>query len=174
MPLIVRGTNTTLNESDIWDLSPTMKARLIYMKFGAILRTTLLRRLWAANSLDMLIDLGFTYPTLMFNYLRPFFLKRILDALAAQDGGHIPQAFVYACLMFMCTLGRAEFGVLHLWYSRRAAARIKSELMLAIFDKALKRKDLAGIVDKDRLNNVRAGTPFNFVFFWEEVVTIGT
>lgn len=31
---------------------------------------------------------------------------------------------------------------------------MKSELMAAIYDKALKRKDFSGIVDKDKLNAV--------------------
>jgi hypothetical protein len=43
---------------------------------------------------------------------------------------------------------KAETDVEHLWYGRRAATRIKSELMAAIYDKALKRKDYSGVVEK--------------------------
>ena len=92
----VQGTNDTLNEPDVWEMSPTMRSRAVYFKFSAIQyvpsaialvyctslsgsqtrlllifhvrssfpdaafypillrRKTLLRRLWAANSLDLL------------------------------------------------------------------------------------------------------------------------
>lgn len=48
---------------------------------------------------------------------------------------------------------QAQVDMQHLWFGRRAATRIRSELMTAIYDKALKRKDLSGIVspqDKDK------------------------
>ena len=156
-PLIVKGTNTTLNEPDVWNVSPTMQARPLYMKFSATYRNTLLRRLWAANSLDLLLDFGLTYVSVVFNYLGPFFLKRILDSLATHDPARVSQAYIYAFLAFMCTLCKAESDVQHLWYGRRAATRIKSELMVAIFDKALKRKDFSGIVDKEKLKKAKTG-----------------
>jgi hypothetical protein len=37
----------------------------------------------------------------------------------------------------------------HLWYARRASTRIRSELMAAIYDKALNRKDFSGVVNKE-------------------------
>ena len=33
-----------------------------------------------------------------------------------------------------------------MWLGRRAASRVRSQLMAAIYDKALKRKDLSGVV----------------------------
>lgn len=50
---------------------------------------------------------------------------------------------------------KAEADVQHLWYGRRASTRIRSELMAAIYDKALKRKDFSGIVDKDAGKNAK-------------------
>lgn len=44
----------------------------------------------------------------------------------------------------------------HLWFGRRAAVRVRSELMVAIYDKALKRKDFSGIVDKDIKKDVQS------------------
>lgn len=37
-----------------------------------------------------------------------------------------------------------------MWFNRRASTRMRSELMAAIYDKALKRKDFSGIIDKDK------------------------
>ena len=42
---------------------------------------------------------------------------------------------------------KAEADVQHLWLGRRAATRIKGELMAAVYEKALKRKDFSGVVD---------------------------
>ncbi|KAG6821862.1 hypothetical protein H0H93_006937, partial [Arthromyces matolae] len=41
--------------------------------------------------------------------------------------------------------------VQHLWFGRRASTRIRSELMAAIYDKALKRRDFSGVVDKEKM-----------------------
>ncbi|KAI0696160.1 multidrug resistance-associated ABC transporter [Cytidiella melzeri] len=155
-PLITRGTNTTLQEADVWNLSPTMQSRAVYIKFCTIKRATLLRRLWAANSLDLILDFTLTYVSIVFNYLGPFFLKRILDSLDTPDNDteqdrneRLSLAYIYALLAFLSTLAKAEADVQHLWFGRRASTRIKASLMTSIYDKALKRKDFSGIVDKN-------------------------
>lgn len=45
---------------------------------------------------------------------------------------------------------QGQADVQHLWLGRRAATRIRSELMASIYDKALKRKDFSGIIDKEK------------------------
>ncbi|KZT05166.1 multidrug resistance-associated ABC transporter [Laetiporus sulphureus 93-53] len=159
LPLVERGTYNTLNESDIWALSPTMQSRPLYIKFTRTLRSTLLRRLWAANALDLILDFVLTYVSIVFNYAGPFFLKRILDSLDVRDEhSHEKRAlaYIYAMLAFLSTLCKAQADVQHLWFGRRAATRIRSELMAAIYDKALKRKDFSGIVDKDASKAAKA------------------
>ncbi len=52
--------------------------------------------------------------------------------------------------MFIISVARAELDLQHLWFGRRAATRIRSQLMAAIYDKALKRKDFSGIIDSDK------------------------
>jgi hypothetical protein len=49
---------------------------------------------------------------------------------------------------------QAQADVQHLWFGRRAATRMRSQLMAAIYDKALKRKDYSGIVDKEKTKEV--------------------
>jgi hypothetical protein len=55
-PLIERGSRAMLNEDDIWSLSPTMQSRVIYSRFSQIRCTNLLRRIWTANSMDIIFD----------------------------------------------------------------------------------------------------------------------
>ncbi|KAI0003794.1 ABC transporter type 1, transmembrane domain-containing protein [Russula compacta] len=148
-PLVKRGTSTTLNEDDVWALSPTMQSRPVFVKFGNTKRATLLRRLWAANSLDLILDFVLTFISVVFHYTSPYFLKRILDAIDDRNSATRSQAYVYALLAFICSMCTAQADVQHLWFGRRAATRIRSQLMAAIYDKALKRKDFSGIVNKD-------------------------
>lgn len=60
------------------------------------------------------------------------------------------RAYIYAVLAFFCSLMKAQADVQHLWFGRRACTHIRSELMAAIYDKALKRKDFSGIIDKEK------------------------
>jgi hypothetical protein len=52
-------------------------------------------------------------------------------------------------ILLITRIPQAQADVQHLWFGRRAATRIRSQLMAAIYDKALKRKDFSGIVNKD-------------------------
>ncbi|KAI0048024.1 multidrug resistance-associated ABC transporter [Auriscalpium vulgare] len=149
-PLIKKGTRGTLNEPDVWSLSPTNQSRPLFIKFSRTFRPTLLRKIWAANSLDLTLDFILTFVSVVFNYAGPYFLKRILDAIADPTLDSRSQAYIFAALAFLSSFAKAQANVQHLWFSRRASVRIRSELMAAIYDKALKRKDFSGIVDKDK------------------------
>lgn len=107
--MFLQGTSTTLNEGDVWNLSPRFQSRPIFLKWSlpSSQRPTLLRKLWAANALDLIIDFVLAYISIVFNYLGPFFLKRILDSLdpnapTGEKGYEI--AYVYAVLAFISQL----------------------------------------------------------------------
>ncbi|CAG8744004.1 1956_t:CDS:2, partial [Acaulospora colombiana] len=183
-PLVKRGTGRTMSESDVWALSPTLQSKPLFMKFSTFLpkgpspitkkRISLLKRLWKANSLDLILDFSLTLTSVVCNYLSPFFLKQILDAVSqpannSSDSPHLSlnntppiellhhyiqlilnpreiraRAYVYAILAFCASIIKAQSDLQHLWYGRRASTRIRSELMAAIYDKSLKRKDFSG------------------------------
>ncbi|KAJ6507515.1 hypothetical protein DFH09DRAFT_1050573 [Mycena vulgaris] len=149
-PLIKSGTNGTLSAKDVWTLSPTMQSRPIFIEFQTMQRATLLRHRVAVSSLDLILDFGFTIFSVFFAFSGPFFLKRLLDSIDQPDptSRDIGMAYVYAGLMFSCSILQSQCDLQHLWYSRRACTRIRSELIAAMYDKALKRKDFSGIVDE--------------------------
>ncbi|KAG6908490.1 hypothetical protein DXG01_004424 [Tephrocybe rancida] len=151
-PLVQRGRYTTLNEKDVWALSPTFQSRSLFIKFITLPQTTLLRKLFAANSLDLFLDFSLTLVSVLFNYAGPFFLKRILDAidLTTPTSESRARAYIYAVLAFICSLCKSQADVQRLWFGRRASTRVRSELMASIYDKALKRKDFSGIVDREK------------------------
>ncbi|KAF6756229.1 multidrug resistance-associated ABC transporter [Ephemerocybe angulata] len=152
-PIIKRGRYTTLNEDDVWNLSSTVRSKPVFKKFSDMKQPSLLKQLWLANSRDLILDFALTFVSVIFQYSSPVFLKLILDSIGQRDDTtrspdppSYKAAYIYAVLMFLSTLCKAEADVQHLWYGRRASTRIRSELMAAIYDKALKRKDLSGIV----------------------------
>lgn len=64
---------------------------------------------------------------------------------------NFPQPCVYLIYSLLTYALKAQADLQHLWFGRRAATRIRSELMAAIYDKALKRKDYSGIIDKNKV-----------------------
>ncbi|KAJ6468022.1 hypothetical protein C8R47DRAFT_1325922 [Mycena vitilis] len=146
------GTHETLADKDVYQLSPNLQSRPVYTKFSSLQMPTLVQRLWVANSLDIIVDFLLTIVSVVFNYAGPFFLKQILDSIdkrapTRRDKG---TAYVYAFLMLLCAVLKAQSDLQHLWCGRRASTRIRVQLIAAVYDKALKRKDFSGIVDVDK------------------------
>lgn len=59
---------------------------------------------------------------------------------------NITQAYILALAALLSSIAKALADLIHLWHSRRANVRIKSQLISAIYHKALLRKDTAGVV----------------------------
>ncbi|KAF8189625.1 multidrug resistance-associated ABC transporter [Mycena galopus ATCC 62051] len=157
-PLIKKGTHETLAEKDVFELSPNIQSRPVFIKFSSLQLPTLIQKLWVANSLDIIVDFALTVVSVFFNYAGPFFLKRILDSIdkrapTRRDKG---TAYIYAVLMLLCAILKAQSDLQHLWLGRRASTRIRVELIAAVYDKALKRKDFSGLVDKEKVAQLKA------------------
>lgn len=83
-----------------------------------------------------------TIISVMCNYSTPFFLKLLLDEISLGYPDSRGRAYVYAFLIFAFKFTKSEIDMQRLWCERRAAIRIRSELMSSISLKALKRKDV--------------------------------
>ena len=167
VPLIKKGTRNTLNEDDVWNLSPTLSSRPLTSLYRDLGPGSIVWKLWAANSSDMIWDFLLTLISVTLTYAGPFFLQRILAAIADGTPESRARAYVYAFAAFFTTLlkvrrrnrashnfpliilSQAETDCLHLWFGRRAQVRIRTFLMASIYDKALKRKDFSGVVRKE-------------------------
>jgi hypothetical protein len=53
-PVIEKGSKATLNENDVFELSPHHRADPLLRTFAKVKGKTLLRRIWTANALDLL------------------------------------------------------------------------------------------------------------------------
>ncbi|KAJ7881539.1 hypothetical protein B0H14DRAFT_3760425 [Mycena olivaceomarginata] len=134
-PLIKKGTMTTLADKDVFELSSNIQSRPVFIKFSSLH-----------------VEFVLTVVSVFFNYVGPFFLKRILDAIDTENATPRDRgtAYVYAVLMLLCAVLKAQCDLQHLWHGRRASTRIRVELIAAVYDKALKRKDFSGLVDRDK------------------------
>ncbi|KAJ7254410.1 hypothetical protein B0H12DRAFT_1115460 [Mycena haematopus] len=155
-PLIRRGLNNPLAETDVWNLSPTMQARPVFYKFTQLKRSTLLRSIVGAHSADFLLDASLSVLSVFMNFSGPFFMNLILKTLEQPVEGGRSRAYLYAFLAFACQIAKSESDVMRFFYSRRASTRMKTELMVAIYDKALKRCDFTGVVDAEAQAEAKA------------------
>ena len=89
-------------------------------------------------------------------------VSNILDLINDPTPEHRSRAYVHAfllcfcalmkvCLSIMpflvhCILFQGEADAQHLFFGRRASARVRVQLMDEIYDKALKRRDFSGVV----------------------------
>lgn len=59
-------------------------------------------------------------------------------------------AYFFAIAAFVCQIIKSQSDLQHLYFSRRASVRVKGELVASVYEKALKRKDVTGAVQKDQ------------------------
>lgn len=126
VPLMEKGAKITLKEDDVWRLSPTNRTRPLFLLFNRNKSMGLLRKIWAANSMDLIIDFVFTMASVVFNYGRPFFMQKILAAIDDPSPENTSRAYVYAFLAFLSSL--LKVGVLNLKFkpiSSRVVSRLK-------------------------------------------------
>jgi hypothetical protein len=103
-PLIKKGTYTTLNEDDVWKLSPTNRSRPLFLIFSERRNLRLLRRIWDANSLDLILDFVITLVSVLLHYAEPFFLQKILASISDPSPESRSKAYIYAFSAFLCYL----------------------------------------------------------------------
>lgn len=145
---------------------------------------TLVRRILRASARDILIDVVLKLVCRLFsqttpriecsmltledsqvavtlNYLRPYFIQRLLECLSTPSTTSTPsdnpppwsprdQAYIFALLAFLSMAGRSLAELQHFHHARRIGMRLRSELTTTVYEKALRRKDVAGWVGKEK------------------------
>lgn len=95
---------------------------------------------------------GYVHPTLTSQEQVQSYLSPVVNLLALNGNPAISpakkRAFLFAVFALITSIIKSQADLQHLYYSRRASVRIKSELTLAIYDKALRRKDISGALQK--------------------------
>ncbi|KAF8134041.1 hypothetical protein K438DRAFT_1787395 [Mycena galopus ATCC 62051] len=165
-----RGTHKTLQHNDVFELNPNIQSRPVLIKFsslqqhkGADPAVKTLGDQFPRYHARIPLSSGLCISSASLNstshsaaslspsqYWCPLY-RRVLDAINTPTPTHRDKGttYNYALLMLICAVFKAQINMQHLWYSRRASTRLHVELIAAVYDKALKRKDFSGGVSKD-------------------------
>lgn len=157
-----------LGPMDVWSLSLNNRAEVLSRRFKSLKSTTLTRKLLRASARDIAIDATLKLLAVSSEYLRPFFIQKILENLTvaytskpAADMtlsptstvyrfiGHddlspwrpIEKAYLYTFLAFLSALCKTLAQQRHFHYARRIGMRLRSELTIALFEKSLRRRE---------------------------------
>ncbi|KAF1982683.1 ABC bile acid transporter-like protein [Aulographum hederae CBS 113979] len=145
-PLISLGKKRQLNDDDVWFLGLEFQHRHLHDRFKQ-LQGSVLRRLFVANGLDLIIIslLGILQSLAILS--SPVLLQKILQSM---EDPNAPRraAVTYTLLSLVVRLISCQASILSLWYGRRTYERSRGELITMLFDKALSRKIVASHDEK--------------------------
>ena len=151
-PLIRKASKARLNYADVWLLPSNMASEGVRRSAARLRSNRVITRIICNNSLDLTLSLTLGFLSTGFSYLAPYFLKQILTALTPPEPGEAvnpnlrKSAYVYAVLAFVSQIARAEIDLQQLWHERRMIIRTQTALTGEIYAKALKRRDLSGVI----------------------------
>ncbi|KDQ09185.1 hypothetical protein BOTBODRAFT_179201 [Botryobasidium botryosum FD-172 SS1] len=157
-PLFGLASTRTLEDEDVWDLSPFFKHRNLFRKFIDLQSKKPKALLWfliSTNSLDLIIQFSLRLYKVTAGFIPPFCLLRILAALESHDPALRPQAYYYALLTFVAHLSFAQLDLFEGWHSRRCYERTRGQLFCVLHWKALRRRDTKGRVDGQKKSSTK-------------------
>ncbi|TCD63205.1 hypothetical protein EIP91_005844 [Steccherinum ochraceum] len=140
-PLFKIANERTLNEPDVWSLSPYFTHKNLFNKHPT---HSLLRFLLVSNSLDLILDVALEMWGAFVGFVPPYALQRILSALADQTPESRRTAYLFTFIMFLANLSFAQVDLNQRWYTRRCYERTRGQLFCALHYKALRRRDVSG------------------------------
>ncbi|GAA5864726.1 hypothetical protein JCM8547_008286 [Rhodosporidiobolus lusitaniae] len=163
-----------VQKSDVWALAMSNRAEVLSRRFNQLRSKTLTRKLLRASARDISIDASLKLIASTSEYLRPFFIQKILENLtlyhsslsspasspttslasspsappAVQPWTPIEKAYLWTFSAFASMLLKTLAQQRHFHYARRIGMRLRSEVTVAVFEKALKRQEVAGVEEK--------------------------
>jgi hypothetical protein len=164
-------------EDDVWNMSPLMATRAIYSKYvevgkqfhldGKVTPSQFIWHLWMCNSLDIILEFIISSLGILSQFAQPLFLKIILDCISDFTSPQHPltvieicqlraNVVIYALLYFVAMVFKSLFNLHMLWHGRRAGTRARNQIMIWIYEKALRRRD---IISPGRANRNKDITP---------------
>ncbi|KAL6301359.1 P-loop containing nucleoside triphosphate hydrolase protein [Sparassis latifolia] len=152
-PLFDVANRRTLNESDVWSLSPFFTHKNLftkYLKYRSEYPThSVLRFLLVSNSLDLILDIVLDLWSAVFGFIPPYALQRMLSALADSSPDAKKSAYLFALITFLANLSFAQIDLYKMWHARRSYERSRGQLFCALHYKALTRRDVGSTTSHD-------------------------
>ncbi|TFY64349.1 hypothetical protein EVJ58_g2686 [Rhodofomes roseus] len=159
-PLFKVASAHTLNETDVWSLSPYFKHKNLFTKYLKYQEEhpthSLLWFLLASNSLDLTLDIVLELWSAVFGFVPPYALQEILSALANPSPESTQRAYFWAIMTFLAHLSFAQVDLYQNWYTRRCYERTRGQLFCALHYKALRRRDVGGKTSHEDKENDNA------------------
>ncbi|KAJ4408913.1 hypothetical protein N0V85_004160 [Neurospora sp. IMI 360204] len=137
-PLISTACRRQLQDKDVWLLASDFQHQQLHLLFRDLTGTVLVRLL-KANGLDFILTICLATLETLAELSEPILLKQLLNALMSEILA-IRAAIVYASLILIARLLKAQSGVFRIWYERRNYERSRGEMITMIHDKTLRRK----------------------------------
>ncbi|KAH8106617.1 hypothetical protein DFH11DRAFT_1231755 [Phellopilus nigrolimitatus] len=132
-----------------------MQIRPVFREFADLKQSSLMWKIWAANSLHIIYSGSFFLKCVLrslssiLSFAWQLDFRRIIDAIDTCSPAAHARVYLFAALIFGAQVLKSKADVQHLWFGRLTAVRIRSQLMRGIYDKALKCKDFSGVVNAD-------------------------
>ncbi|KAF8899072.1 hypothetical protein BD779DRAFT_1781441 [Infundibulicybe gibba] len=149
-PIFDLAKRGTLNDSDIWGLSPFFRHKNIFNKclqYRARYPThSLLRFLLVSNSLDLILDVVLELWSAVVGFLPPYAMKEILAVFSNDSPESRREAYYWALVTFIAHLSFAQVDLFQSWHTRRCYERTRGQLFCSLHYKSLKREDISGKV----------------------------
>ncbi|CAG7975403.1 unnamed protein product [Penicillium nalgiovense] len=143
-PLISIGRKRQLHEHDVWLLGFDFQHSRLHEKFRR-LRGSVLSRLLRANGIDVFIISTISLVQMICDFSTPVLLQQLLQAM--EDPSRPKRVpLTYAFMSFALRLVAAQSQVLLLWYGRRCYERSRGEMIMMVYEKALSRKNVSGLM----------------------------
>ncbi|KAF7303184.1 P-loop containing nucleoside triphosphate hydrolase protein [Mycena kentingensis (nom. inval.)] len=150
-PIFHRANKGTLNEEDVWTLSPYFKHKNLFNKYlkyrDAHPTHSLIRFLLASNSLDLILDVLLELWVAVVGFVPAYALQNILAELADPTPESRTKAYYWTLITFLAHLSFAQKDLLKNWHTRRAYERTRGQMFCALHYKSLVRQDMSGKVN---------------------------
>ncbi|KAJ7651661.1 hypothetical protein DFH06DRAFT_1270538 [Mycena polygramma] len=167
-PLFHSANKSTLNDSDVWTLSPYFKHKNLFNKcleYRARHPThSLIRFLLVSNSLDLILDIVLE----LWGFVPPYALKEILAALADPTPESRSSAYYWTLITFLAHLSFAQVDLIQSWHTRRCYERTRGQLFCTLHYKSLVRQEMSGKIntkegDEAEADNANLGKIVNLM-----------
>ena len=142
-PLIALGNKRQINDEDVWLLPYEFQHSHLHDRFRE-LQGSVVRRLFKANWIDLVILTILAIVELGANYSAPVILQKLLQSME-----HLRtekrSAIIWASLILAVRLIAAQSSVFSLWFGRRCYERSRGEMITMLYEKTLNRKIFGGL-----------------------------
>ena len=154
-PLISLGKARQLHDVDVWNLGFEFQHQALHDSFRE-LKGSVVRRLLAANGLDLIITAFLGIIELVADYSTPVLLQQLLrameDPLAPRSN-----AVTSAVLSLLVRLISCQSSIFNLWFCRRCYERSRGEMITMLYEKTLERKIIGASTDLEAAVKLKVG-----------------